>query len=177
MFAGKYAPAGWATCDGQLVPIESNPALFSLLDTIYGGDGISTFALPLLNGRTPVQQGQGPGLSPYQLADVRGTLTTNLDTENVPAHTHPMNGDAAEGAATDPSNAVFASAKRGKDSLYSKQSTNVQEMSPSMISPFGAGWSGTPQSVDIVQPYINLTFIIALQGVFPPRPPVEDSES
>src|SRR5436305_2548610 len=97
MFAGNFAPRGWATCDGQILPIAQNTALFSLLGTQYGGNGQTTFALPDLRGRVPIHYGQGPGLSPYDIGEAAGTETITLTQNEIPAHSHTLNCVNAKG--------------------------------------------------------------------------------
>lgn len=164
IFAGNFAPTGWALCNGQLMPISQNTALFSLLGTTYGGDGKSTFALPNLQGTAPLQAGQGPGLSLYDLGETIGSPTVTLLTTEMPAHAH---GALAVGAAggSDPTNNAWASGAKGFGNVYSPsvQASNVQ------MSPFCLSISGGSLPHNNMMPYLCLTFIIALQGVFPPR--------
>jgi microcystin-dependent protein len=108
MFGGNFAPVGWALCNGQLLPIAQNTALFSLLGTTYGGDGRSTFGLPDLQGRVPIQPGQGPGLSPYDLGQVGGTSTTSLIASELPFHTHLINASATDAGDRSPAGERFA---------------------------------------------------------------------
>ena len=170
MFAGNFAPRGWATCDGQLLPISQNTALFSLLGTMYGGDGKSNFALPNLNGAAPLQPGQGAGLSQYFEGETTGSQTVTLLQSEIPPHPHGMVADTGIGDTTVAANAVFGAAQRGtRPAYYSTTNTTVQSMSPKMISVGGPGWSGQNAPISIMQPYLTLTFIIAMQGVFPQR--------
>jgi microcystin-dependent protein len=164
IFAGNFAPAGWATCDGQLLPISQNTALFSLLGTVYGGDGRSTFALPNLQGSAPLQQGQGPGLSLRVQGETGGEQTVILLPTEMPAHKHTAMAASGTGQ-PDPTNNAWASGAKGFGSIYSPSvpANNVQ-MSPTALA-FNGG--GAPHNN--MMPYLCLTFIIALQGVFPPR--------
>jgi microcystin-dependent protein len=164
IFAGNFAPKGWAFCDGQLLPISQNTALFSLLGTTYGGDGKSTFALPNLQGRAPLQQGQGPGLSLRDLGEIGGAQTVTLITTEIPAHSHSIQAASAGGVA-DPGNQVWGSAVRGRPPVYaaSNPPSNVT-MSPQALAITGSSFPHNN-----MPPYLGLTFIIALQGVFPPR--------
>jgi microcystin-dependent protein len=164
MFAGNFAPTGWALCNGQLLPISQNTALFSLLGTFYGGDGKSTFALPNLEGSTPLGTGQGAGLSEYFLGQTSGSVTITLLTSEMPAHNHLLQ-------------------------AYTDDLADINEVSPSII--LGKGSGITPYSPvanantnmnfnaisvsggslphNNMMPFLTVTFIIAMQGVFPPR--------
>lgn len=163
IFAGNFAPKGWALCDGQLMPISQNTALFSLLGTTYGGDGKSTFALPNLQGSAPLQQGQGPGLSLHVLGEVGGEQTVTLLQTEMPAHSHGVQG-AAGGGQPSPANNVWASGQKGFGNLYAPSSGNNVQMNP-----FATSIAGGNQPHNNMQPFLGLTFIIALQGIFPPR--------
>jgi microcystin-dependent protein len=173
IFTGGFAPKGWATCDGQLMPISQNTALFSLLGTTYGGDGKSTFALPNLRGSAPMQQGQGPGLSLRDLGEIGGEQTVTLLQTEMPAHSHGTQADSSglsTNASASPTSTVWGKTtapRRGVAlSLYaaSGAQTNVQ-MNPSAL-----GSTGGNQPHNNMPPFLTLTFIIALQGVFPARP-------
>lgn len=171
IFAGNFAPIGWAQCNGQLMPISQNTALFSLLGTTYGGDGKSNFALPNLQGSAPMHEGQGPGLSLRDLGESGGEQTVTLLTSEIPAHNHNFWASTANGTtATSSTNQLaLASAGGGKQggsnsvNLYSSGAPNMQ-MSPSALS-----ISGGNLPHNNMMPFLGLTFIIALQGVFPPR--------
>jgi microcystin-dependent protein len=162
IFPFNFAPKGWAWCDGQLLPLSQNTALFSLLGTTYGGDGKSTFALPDLQGSSPMHPGQGPGLSLHDLGETGGTETVTLLQSEMPAHSHAM-----MGAANDPalakliSNQASFSLSQG-GGIY-QDSQNAQ-LAPEAITP-----SGGDQPHNNLMPYLTLYFNIALQGVFPPR--------
>ena len=162
IFAGNFAPQGWALCNGQLLPIQQNTALFSILGTTYGGDGKTTFALPDLRGRVPVHPGQGPGLSPYNEAQSGGAETVTLTVNQLPSHNHPVNcsNTAASHGGTTPVGNVPAVTK-GAD-VYN--TTGNAQMQPQMI-----GNAGGSQPVPMVQPYLGVNFIIALVGIFPSR--------
>lgn len=162
MFAGNFAPRGWAKCEGQLLSIASNTALFSLLGTTYGGDGMTTFALPDLRGRVPMAPGQGPGLSSRILGEMTGSETTTLTVNQMPAHTHAVNASTIDGDQNVPTGAIPANTKT-LDKEYLAGAPNTT-MSPSMI-----GVSGGNQPFNIVQPSLCVTFIIALEGIYPPR--------
>jgi len=165
MFAGNFAPTGWAMCDGQLLPISQNTALFSLLGTFYGGDGRTTFALPDLRGRIPLQQGQGPGLSNRDLGETGGSSTVTLLTTEIPSHTHQIKAVTASGTSTDPTNKTWAQARYGRvaDQIYATGAPDTQ-MSSNAMSTVGSGLPHNNMS-----PYLCVTFIIALQGIYPPR--------
>lgn len=162
LFAGNFAPRGWAFCQGQILSIAQNTALFSLLGTTYGGNGQTTFALPDLRGRVPIQQGQGPGLSDYTLGEAGGTENVTLLVSNMPAHNHLLNVSTAAGTVSSPQNALLGNTG-ALDKEYVTSAANAQ-MSPAAISPAG---SSIPFS--IVQPYLAINYIIALQGIFPSR--------
>ena len=163
MFGGNFAPRGWALCDGQLLPISQNTALFSLLGTTYGGNGQTTFALPDLRGRVPLHMGQGPGLSPYTLGQVGGTEAVTLLVNNLPQHTHSLNGNSTGGNQPGPSGNVLAVESTGTSSNYSSNAPNAT------LSPQAVGSTGGSQPVSIQQPYLCMNFVIALQGIYPSR--------
>lgn len=149
LFAGNFAPRGWALCDGQLLPISQNQALFSILGTTYGGDGKTTFALPDLRGRAPIHAGHGPGLSDYRLGARGGVESVTLTQQNLPPHAHGLNfGPDASG---DPAHSIAAAATQEKNSLGSTQSV------------------GAAHPVENRQPYAVVNYIIATQGIFPSR--------
>jgi microcystin-dependent protein len=164
IFAGNFAPKDWALCNGQLMAIAQNTALFSLLGTAYGGDGRVTFGLPSFQGAAPVSQGQGPALSPYALGETGGTPTVTLLSSEVPPHLHPFNA-GAPGRVN--SNVATANVPGGLDAntpLFASGQANTT-MSPQTIAPLQGGLPHENR-----QPYLCLTFIIALQGIFPQRP-------
>lgn len=165
MFAGNFAPLGWALCNGQLMPISQNTALFSLLGTTYGGDGKSTFALPNLQGSVPLGAGQGLGLTLRDLGEVGGEPTvTLLDTE-MPAHAHTAQASTS-GGTDSPAGAAWGESKLGKTPLnvYAASGANNVTMSPQALAITGGN-----QPHNNLPPYLCLTFIIALQGIFPAR--------
>lgn len=164
IFAGNFAPTGWALCDGQLLPISQNTALFSLLGTFYGGDGKSTFALPNFEGSAPIHQGQGPGLSETFLGQSGGEQFVTLLQTEMPIHNHNAQGNAGGGNTTSPSNAVWSvlGTTRTPPPLYSA-ATNTP------MSPFALSIAGGSLPHNNMSPFVVLTFIIAMQGVFPPR--------
>jgi microcystin-dependent protein len=164
IFPFNFAPKGWAWCDGQLMPLSQNTALFSLLGTTYGGNGKSNFALPDLQGRAPMQPGQGPGLSLHDLGETGGSETVTLLESEIPAHSHSSmasNEDGTQGTLAP--NVTLATSVGG--SLYqTNTSASLVSMSPSALAP-----AGGDQPHNNLQPYLTFYFCIALQGVFPPR--------
>jgi microcystin-dependent protein len=155
----NFAPKGWAMCNGQIMPINQNTALFSLLGTTYGGNGTSTFALPDLRGRVPIHLGQGPGLSTYTEGQIGGTETSTLVTGNLPSHNHAL--QAGTNATTkNPTNSYPGFASGG--SSYTDTPTGT--MNPAAVSPTGSG-----QPFNNVQPFLVLNWCIALEGIFPSR--------
>lgn len=160
MFAGNFAPRGWALCDGQLLAISQHQALFSILGTVYGGDGRTTFALPDLRSRVPMHPGSGPGLTPRTLGEKGGEETNTLSVSQIPSHTHNVNVVEEDGNESIPTGNVPAGTKV-LDKEYSSNSPNAT-MNSETISNTGGG-----QPVNNVQPYTTVNFIIALQGVFP----------
>jgi microcystin-dependent protein len=163
MFAGNFAPRGWAYCDGQLLSISQNDALFSLLGTTYGGDGRTTFGLPEMRGRVPLHMGQGPGLSSRPIGQKSGQERVVLSQNNLPAHTHTV---AAGGAANDkdPSGAVLGVPASPAYALEG----HTMEMNRRAIGPAGSG-TGAPWNHDNVQPFQCIHYIIALVGIYPSR--------
>lgn len=164
MFAGNFAPTGWAQCNGQLLPISQNTALFSLLGTFYGGDGKSTFALPNLQGCTPIAQGQGQGLSDRFLGETSGSEFITLIVSEMPAHTHSVKAYTGDPADSRIPNATAALGVPSPGSLYNTATSPLGTMAPQAIT--AAGGSSPHNNM---QPYLTVTFIIAMQGVFPPR--------
>jgi microcystin-dependent protein len=160
MFAGNFAPKGWALCNGQLLLIAQNTTLFALLGTTYGGNGTSTFALPNLQARAPLMAGQGSGLG-----ELWGTGTVTLSESEMPAHTHQVNGSSSPGTDIGPMNNKWgvASVTRGQK-LYSQDAGTSPLMRKDA---FGTNGEGQPHNN--LPPYLVLTFIIALQGLYPPR--------
>lgn len=163
IFPFNFAPRGWAWCDGQLLPISQNTALFSLLGTTYGGNGKSNFGLPDLQGRAPMHPGQGPGLSLHDLGETGGQETVELLDSELPSHSHALgSGGTADTAA--PANAAWAAAGAvPNQKLYG----NPSGASGTMPYAFGESGSGAPHNN--MQPYLTMYFCIAMQGVFPPR--------
>lgn len=168
IFAGNFAPTGWATCDGQLLPISQNTALFSLLGTFYGGNGQSTFALPNLQDSVPIGQGDGAGLSQRFLGEQGGSSFVTLLQSEMPLHNHFIRAHADDPAdlqaAGTGSNRSLARSANGPNCYQTNTSTNLVTMAPQCLSITGGS---LPHNN--MQPYLTLTFIIAMQGVFPPR--------
>ena len=159
IFPFNFAPKGWAFCNGQLMPLSQNTALFSLLGTTYGGDGKSTFSLPNLQGSAPMQPGQGPGLSLHDLGEQSGTETVTLLVSEIPVHTHsfsqsirPSDNISPGGFGLGTGNNIYAAA------------ANLQAMAFQALPPAGGS-----QPHNNMMPYLTCNFCIALQGVFPPR--------
>ena len=159
----NFAPTGWALCNGQLLPISQNTALFSLLGTMYGGDGKSTFALPNLAARVPIHSGQGPGLTERVQGDQGGQEAVALIESEIPSHSHTVRATSDVADRQGPSGNVWATEAAGVTMLYSV-------LSPDTGMAGGAiGVAGSSQPHNNWPPYLTLNFIIALQGVFPPR--------
>ncbi len=163
IFPFNFAPKGWAWCDGQLLPLSQNTALFSLLGTTYGGDGKSTFALPDLEGRAPMHPGQGPGLSLHDLGEPGGSETVTLLQSEIPSHNHTVS--ATNGPANLQAPASDRILGRANNNVYLDNEANLAAMAPEALAP-----AGGDQPHNNMQPYLTLYFNIALQGVFPPRP-------
>jgi microcystin-dependent protein len=164
IFPFNFPPKGWAFCNGQILPLSQNTALFSLLGTNYGGDGKSTFGLPNIQGRTVMHPDQGPGLSDHDLGETGGTPTVTLLQSEIPAHSHAMRANAS-----DPANVKIvnpnASFGVSQEAQIYQDNADVS-LAPEALSPAGGG---LPHNN--LQPYLTLNFNIALQGVFPPRWP------
>ena len=163
IFPFNFPPTGWAFCNGQLMPLSQNTALFSLLGTFYGGDGKSTFALPNLQGSAPMQTGQGQGLSQRFLGEQSGTESVTLLVSEIPLHTHTVFATGEDANDDDPPNAVFASSVGV--GMYQPPANANGQAAFLMVSPAGGG---LPHNN--MQPYLTLNFCIALQGIFPQRP-------
>jgi len=163
IFPFNFAPRGWAWCDGQLLPLSQNTALFSLLGTTYGGDGKSNFALPNLQGRAPMHPGQGPGLSLHDLGETGGSETVTLLESEVPAHAHQIRAVSEPGDLADPTGHSLARSSSGNP-YETVVNANLVTMAPEALAP-----AGGDQPHNNMQPYLTFYFNIALQGVFPPR--------
>ena len=166
IFPFNFPPTGWAFCDGQLMPISQNTALFSLLGTTYGGDGKSTFALPDMQGNVPMQPGQGQGLSLRDLGEMSGVESVTLLESEIPAHNHFItahNGDQADAQNPSPNTSLAQSANGF--AYQTNTSASIVQLAFNTLAPAGGS---LPHNN--MQPYLTLNFCIALQGVFPPRP-------
>jgi len=177
IFAGNFAPRGWMLCQGQILAISPNTALFSILGTTYGGNGQTTFALPNLCGRVPVGWGQGPGLSNYVLGETTGTESTSLLITNMPAHNHvatsTLSLNASDAAATVATPVAGNALGAGKDvntdpvSMYTTSAPNVPLAGGTVTTTVGI--AGGSQPISILQPILAVTYIICISGVFPTR--------
>jgi len=165
IFTGNFAPKGWALCDGQILSIAQNTALFSLLGTTYGGDGRSNFALPNLQGRAPLQAGQGPGLSLRNQGETGGRQTVTLGQAALPSHNHGASGSSNPADQTAPAGNSWAAGSQRGQVVYSDASGSRIKMSGQALAAAGGS-----QPHNNMPPFLGLTFIIALQGVFPQRP-------
>jgi microcystin-dependent protein len=157
LVAFSFAPKGWALCNGQLLPINQNQALFSLLGTYYGGDGRTNFALPNLQARVPVHQGSG-----YVIGQVGGAANVALTVNNLPSHTHAANCSSLAGSTASPTGHFWAETVKGGSVESSYAATANAQMAATAI-----GATGVGAAVSVMQPYLTLNFIIALQGIFP----------
>ena len=162
IFAGNFAPRGWAFCEGQLLPISQYQALFSILGTTYGGDGRTSFGLPDLRGRAPIGPGQGPALSSYRQGQQGGLETVTLTTAEMPSHSHPVRAVDIVGNNADPTGRLLANTS-GLDREYSDATANTS-MSANMVASAGGN-----QSHENRQPFLAIYYIIAMEGVFPSR--------
>lgn len=161
-FGFNFPPRNWAQCNGQLLSIASNSALFALLGTTYGGNGITTFALPDLRGRVPVGMGIGPGLPNVVQGEVSGSPTTTLAVANLPVHNHPLNAKTGVGNQAAPTGHLLAASDQ-RNSQYTSAAADTTLAAAAV----GNTGSGTP--IDNMQPYLGSNFCIALAGVFPSR--------
>ncbi len=159
MFAGSFAPAGWALCQGQLMPISENDALFNLIGTTYGGDGQETFAVPNLCGRIPVHMGTGPGLSTRQIGELGGVESVTLTTNQIPQHNHALLATGANAASADAAGKVLAQVPSYTPYVVSSPSAPLAATS--------IGTAGGSQPHENMQPYLCVSFIISLFGIFP----------
>jgi microcystin-dependent protein len=161
MFAGTFAPRNWAECNGQLLPINQNQALYAILGTTYGGDGVTSFALPDFRGRAPIHAGNGPGLTPRLQGSIGGTENTNLTVQNLPSHIHLVTTNASTdvGTTNDPTGS-FPANTSVLDKEYATTSNTTMGTSTT-------GNTGNNTSFSNVQPYGVVRYIICLQGIFP----------
>lgn len=169
LFAANFAPRNWQYCNGMLLAIRSNTALFSLFGTVYGGDGVTTFGLPNLAGRSAVGVGQGPGLSYYQQGEMIGANSVTLTMQNLPAHTHSVSGSVVipaysdEGDSGTPAGNVLAA----KPAMYSDQGSDSTTRTLPLALQIGTAGSGN--ALTLVQPSLGMNYIVCLYGVFPQR--------
>jgi microcystin-dependent protein len=164
IFPFNFAPTGWAWCDGQLLPLSQNTALFSLLGTTYGGNGKSNFALPDLQGRAPMHPGQGPGLSLHDLGETGGAETVTLLESEIPSHSHSLMSNVTPGNRTTPVGNSIARTAGATPYVLGSPTPALVSMAPESLAP-----AGGDQPHNNLQPYLTFYFCIALQGVFPPR--------
>jgi microcystin-dependent protein len=162
IFPFNFAPKGWAFCDGQILPLSQNTALFSLLGTTYGGDGKSNFALPNMQGNAPMHPGQGPGLSLHDLGETGGSETVSLLESEIPSHSHAWQTSNSDGISQSPEANLMAGGTGGV-SMYATPGA-LTNLSDNALAP-----AGGDQPHNNMQPYLTLNFCIALQGVYPPR--------
>lgn len=163
IFAGNFAPRGWAFCNGQLLPISQNTALFSLIGTTYGGDGRSTTALPNLQGRAPMHPGRGPGLTARRLGERGGVETVTLTETQMPSHTHTMEASGRPANNDDPASDRWLGTAGSNNAAYHNPTNLVQMASSSLEN------AGGSQAHNNLQPFLTMSFIIALQGLYPSR--------
>jgi microcystin-dependent protein len=164
IFPFNFAPRGWAWCDGQLLPLSQNTALFSLLGTTYGGNGKSNFALPDLQGRAPMHPGQGPGLSLHDLGETGGSETVTLLESEIPSHSHNLMATVENGTQGTLTPGITLASSVGGQLYQTNVNANLVSMSGNALAP-----AGGDQPHNNLQPYLTCYFCIALQGVFPPR--------
>lgn len=162
IFPFNFPPKGWAFCNGQILPLSQNTALFSLLGTTYGGDGKSNFALPDMQGNAPMHPGQGPGLSLHDLGETGGSQTVTLLQSEIPGHSHSWTASNQDGTVQSAGQQLMANGVGGI-SMYAAPPPGVQ-LNPNAVAP-----AGGDQPHNNMQPYLTLNFCIALQGVYPPR--------
>ena len=171
-FAGNFAPRNWAFCDGSLLSISQYTALFSILGTTYGGDGRTTFRLPDLRGRVPVGEGSGPGLPPIRLGQTGGTETNTLITNQLPSHNHPATAKVGyrneAGDETSPEGGSLAISPDSAQIYSADDPTGTDALNNGSVN-ISLGNTGGGQSVNNVQPYLCVNFIIALTGTYPSR--------
>ncbi|WP_400193058.1 phage tail protein [Hymenobacter sp. B81] len=169
LFGGNFAPQGWAFCNGQLMSIAQNSALFSILGTTYGGDGVTTFGLPDLRSRVAVGMGQGPGLSNYVQGQMAGTENVTLLANQMPAHTHMLNASSQPGATNAPAGGVLA-LPVGSTGGGEEVTVNAFGTAPdTTLNPASVGVSGGNMPHENLQPYLALNYIICLEGIYPSR--------
>lgn len=169
MFSGTFAPRNWAFCNGQLLSISQNSALFAILGTTYGGDGVNTFALPDLRGRVPVGTGQGPGFPPVLVGEIGGERTQTLNSTQMPAHVHTAPAPLASttlGTQQEPGATAIPAGSNQRNAQYAASGTANTQLPMSSTT---TGSAGGNQPFSIMQPHLGMNYIIALEGVFPSR--------
>jgi|SRR4051812_46258991 microcystin-dependent protein len=164
IFPFNFAPKGWAFCDGQLLPLSQNTALFSLLGTTYGGNGQSNFALPDMQGNVPMHPGQGPGLSLHDLGEIGGSETVSLLESEIPAHAHALTASSTNSSKPNPAGNALARISSNGTPYAAAAGAPLVPLSGNALAP-----AGGDQPHNNMQPYLTLSFCIALQGVYPPR--------
>jgi microcystin-dependent protein len=171
LFGSNFAPSGYAMCSGQILAISSNTALFSLIGTFYGGNGTSTFALPDLRGRVPIHEGQGPGLSAYNVGQAGGAEIVTLTSNQMPPHSHAVNVNNAAGNTATPGSTTYLAAgpSTGSGPNASQLKSFTTSAPNTTLAVNANALSGGGQPFSIIQPYLTVTYVIALQGVFPSR--------
>lgn len=176
LFGGNFPPKGWALCQGQLLPISQNTALFSILGTTYGGNGQTTFGLPDLQGRVAIGQGTGPGLQTYDLGQKSGTETVTLLVTQIPPHTHAatvgtltINATNAAANKQSPGGAIPAAEAAGVTATYSNAASDGTMAAGALTGGPAVAVTGGGQPASIMQPYLALTYIICMSGIFPSR--------
>lgn len=167
----NFAPKGWAMANGQLLSIQQNTALFSLFGTFYGGNGVNNFALPDLRGRVPVHEGQGPGLSNYDIGEVTGTQTSTLLANNLPLHLHSMVASTTNGTTQEPGvgNAMLAKAVSNGGTMLPDIYGPASGATLVQMAPASINTAGSSQPFSILKPYLTITCCVALVGIFPSR--------
>ena len=168
MFCGNFPPRGFAFCNGQIMQISQSTALFSLLGTTYGGNGTATFALPNLQGNVPVHMGQGPGLSQYIIGQTGGTQNVTVNAAAMPAHSHVFNASTANATGPSPSGLVPAKPTATNAAAYAVSQT-APALAPQVMNPQSCGIVGGSQPHNNMMPTLFISFVIALQGIFPAR--------
>jgi microcystin-dependent protein len=166
IFAGNFAPRGYMLCQGQLLSISQNAALFSLLGTTYGGNGTTTFALPDLRGRAPIGTGSGPGLPPVNEGQIAGTTTASILISNLPPHSHALNASTNAAGLTVPTNNLLGSVQ---DSNQGQSTAYVAAPGNTIMAPSAIGNTGNGTPLNIQNPYLGINYIIATTGMFPSR--------
>ena len=161
LFAGNFAPRGWVFCNGQLLSIANDSALYALLGTTYGGDGQVTFAVPDLRSRVPIHQGQGPGLSNYVMGQQSGTETVTLLNTQIPIHTHAVAVSSSAASTGTPGSSVTLGVAAAE--IY------IADTADGVMNPQSIGIAGGSQPHDNIQPYLALNYVIAIDGIFPSR--------